>query len=64
VTWLASYNLGRRDISLLLILEPVPKFKLGLVKPFDKLRTNGLVPFMVSLSNHEALEYLDFGIAS
>jgi hypothetical protein len=40
-------------------LEPFPKFKLGLVRSFDKLRTNGfgpflvsLNPFVVSLSNH------------
>jgi hypothetical protein len=39
---------------------------------FDKLRTNGFFPFMVShfgklrtgLSNHQALEHPDFGIAS
>jgi hypothetical protein len=34
--------------------EPVPKFKCGLGMPFDKLRANGLVKFLVSLPNHQA----------
>jgi hypothetical protein len=34
------------------VYEPVPKFKLGLSASFDWLRTNGFVPFVVSLSNH------------
>jgi hypothetical protein len=46
--------------------EPVPKFnKPSLVMSFDRLRgypettegTNGLVPFVVSLSNHEAPDF-------
>ena len=35
------------------INEPVPKFKPGLVPPFDRLRANETNPFVVSLSNHE-----------
>jgi hypothetical protein len=35
------------------LYEPVPKFKPGLVPPFDRLRANGTNPFVVSLSNHE-----------
>jgi hypothetical protein len=31
---------------------------------FDKLRTSGFVPFVVSLSNHEPPERSDFGMAS
>jgi hypothetical protein len=49
-------------------LEPVPKIKLGLVKPFNKLRTNGLgllmmnlPPFVVSLSKDQIR---NFGITS
>jgi hypothetical protein len=34
------------------IYEPLPRFKPGLVTSFDKLRTNGFGPFVVSLSNH------------
>jgi hypothetical protein len=41
--------------------EPVPKIKLGLVKPFNKLRTNGFLPFMVSLLNHQSLKHPDLG---
>jgi hypothetical protein len=44
--------------------EPVPKFKLGLGASFDRLRTNGALPFVVSLSNHETLFCSIFGIAS
>jgi len=44
--------------------EPVPKFKLGLGASFDRLRTNGALPFAVSLSNHETLSCSIFGIAS
>jgi hypothetical protein len=41
--------------------EPVPKIEPGLVKSFDQLRTNGLVPFVLSLSNHPTR---NFGMAS
>jgi hypothetical protein len=41
--------------------EPVPRFKLGLVMSFDKLRTNGFLPFMVSLLNHQSLKHPDLG---
>jgi hypothetical protein len=40
--------------------EPVPKFKLGLIMPFGKLRTNGFLPFMVSLLNHQSLKHPDW----
>jgi hypothetical protein len=35
------------------IHEPVSKFEPELGESFDKLRTNGFIPFVVSLSNHE-----------
>jgi hypothetical protein len=41
------------------IHEPVPKFKPGLVPPFDRLRPNGTNPFVMSLSNHKAAAYVD-----
>jgi hypothetical protein len=51
-------------LAILLLHEPVPKFKLGLGASFDRLRTNGVLPFVVSLSNHETLFCSIFGIAS